>query len=91
VKLRKNTGVKAFIVAASTGLFVGLLALIRANPRISVEASSEPTVTPQPTPNYDGFFRRDGRRDDDDGAVPQTQSQAPSTTTIRPHTRTRGS
>ncbi len=97
MKLNKNTGVKATIVAAIAALFAGLLALIHANPQIHVEASAAPTVVPeaQPTPDFGGFFRdgRDGRDDDGGRLVPQTQpqSQLPSTTTVRPHTRTRGS
>ena len=101
MKLNKNTGVKASIVAVAAALFAGLLALIHANPQIHVEASAAPAVTPdvQPTPDFGRFFRdgRDGRdgRDDDDGGrfVPQTQpqTQSPSFTQVQPHTRTRGS
>ena len=102
MKLNKNTGVKASIVAVAAAVFVGLMALIHASPQIHVEASAAPAVTPeaQPTPDFGGFFRdgRDGRddRDDDGGSLvpqtqPQAQSQLPSTTSVRPHTRTRGS
>ncbi|HEX5369406.1 MAG TPA: hypothetical protein VFY10_08340 [Dehalococcoidia bacterium] len=93
MKLRKNTGVKASIVAAAVALFAGLLTLIHANPQVHVEASAAPAVTPQvqPAPDYGGFFRgeRDGR-DDDDRFQQRTQSQVPSTS-VQPHTRTRGS
>ena len=86
MKIRKNTGPKAIILAITAGLFLGLLSLIRANPQIGVEATAD---TPQQSaPDYGQVFQSSfqPQPDDSESGSPEAESS-----TLRTHTRTRGS
>jgi hypothetical protein len=76
VKLRKQAPAKAFIVAATAGLFVAFFGVIRAEPRLKAEAE-----IPLPPPDFDRFFAPNAP----DSLAPRPAA-AP-----QPHTRTRGS
>ena len=90
MKLNKNSGIKATIVAVAAALFAGLLALIHANPQIHAEPATTPTPQAQATPDFSNFFRngRGGRLPQQ--TSPQVQPQQPATQP-QPHTRTRAS
>jgi len=75
VKLRRNGGLKATVLAGTVGLMLALFGLVRANPQITNEVESA-----VPAPDYERFFTPNGSRD----AEVQRVEQAP-------HTRTRAS
>ena len=52
MKLHKQTGLKAVIVAAVAGLMAAFFGIIRAVPGIDAETAPGPSTLP----NYDGFF-----------------------------------
>ena len=75
MKLRKQAAAKAFIVAATAGLFLGFLGLIRAEPRLNAE-SAAPEATPV---DYERFF------------APSQPRAGETSEALPPRTRTRGS
>ena len=54
MKLRKQTGAKAFLLAATLGLLAAIFGVVRSEPRIVAETSAPPS--PAPGVNYDRFF-----------------------------------
>ena len=83
MKLRKNTGPKALVLASTAGLFLGLLSLIRANPQLGVDAA--PDATTESVPDYEQVFRSGFEQ-----PVASNEGDA-SSTAPTVHTRTRGS
>ena len=94
MKLRKQTGLKAALVAVTGGLFLAFLGLIRSDPGISAEPS-DPGPTPPPTPSVDPyrrFFAPDGtNRGGSVQPAPQSNPNPAPQNQTRPHTRTRAS
>jgi hypothetical protein len=75
MKLRKQTGAKALVLAATLALLGAFFGLIRSEPRIKAEA----IVTSEPVVDYESFF------------APRGSVPGPLPSEARPHTRTRAS
>lgn len=94
MKLRKQTGLKAALVAVVGGLFLAFLGLIKSDPGISAEpADSGASSSPTPSSDlYKRFFAPDADRGG--GSVqpaPQANPNAAPRNQPRPHTRSRPS
>jgi hypothetical protein len=75
VKLRKQTGLKAAVVAGTAALMLALFSLVRSNP-----PAGEALEEPAPATNYEGFFAPNAS---------STASETP--VEAAPRTRTRAS
>lgn len=99
MKLGKNRGAKAAIVAAAAGLFVFFFGLVRADPQVKAEPDGAAATPP---PDYGRLFR-EGLDDDDDryeeewygrratSRLPPASGQETPSSSVQPHTRTRPS
>jgi hypothetical protein len=77
MKLRKQTGAKTFILAATLGLLAAFFGLVKSEPRIKAQ---ETLPAAEPAVDYERFFAPGG-----------SQGSSAPLPPVLPHTRTRAS